>query len=98
MPALNAMFDISSVRLAAPLMHPPIIIYVMLVGLALAAALLAGYQSSMERAYDWVHQIGFAAIIAFTVYVILEIEYPRLGWVRLDGIDQVLANVRAGMK
>jgi hypothetical protein len=25
-------------------------------------------------------------------------SYPRLGWVRLDAIDQLLVNVRAGMK
>jgi hypothetical protein len=30
--------------------------------------------------------------------VILDIEYPRLGFVRLDAIDQVPVNVRASMK
>jgi hypothetical protein len=70
----------------------------MLIGLALASALLAGYQSASERGYDWIHKIGFAAIVSFTVYVILDIEYPRLGFVRLEAIDQVLVNVRAGMK
>jgi len=97
-PALNQMFDLATVRVSATQMHPPTIIYVMLFGLALASALLAGYQSAGHEGYDWVHAIGFAAIVAFTVYVILDVEYPRLGWVRLDAIDQVLANVRAGMK
>jgi hypothetical protein len=32
------------------------------------------------------------------VYVILEIEYPRLGLVRLDAIDHLLVDVRARMK
>jgi len=95
-PALNAMFDITTVRLAATQMHPPVVIYLMLVGLAFASALLAGHQSARGRA-DRVHQIGFASIIALTVYVILDIEYPRLGWVRIDAIDQVLIAVRAGM-
>ena len=67
------------------------------IGLALASALLAGYQSAGEERVGWVHAIGFASIIAFTVYVILDIEYPRLGWVRIDAIDQVLVSVRAGM-
>jgi hypothetical protein len=98
MPALNQMFDITTVRVVATQMHPPLIIYAMLIGLALASALLAGYQSAGQQGYDWLHKIGFAAIVAFTVYVILDIEYPRLGWVRLDAIDQVLVNVRAGMK
>ena len=98
MPALNQMFDITTVRVVATQMHPPLIVYAMLIALALASALLAGYQSAGEKGYDWVHKIAFAGIVAFTVYVILDIEYPRLGWVRLDAIDQVLVNVRAGMK
>jgi hypothetical protein len=98
LPALNQMFDITSVRIAATQIHPPNIIYEMLVGLALAAALLAGYQSAGEKRYDWVHQIGFAAIVSLTVYVILDIEHPRLGLVRIDAIDQLMVNARAGMK
>ena len=97
-PALNQMFDIATVRVVATQIHPPLIVYEMLIALALASALLAGYQSAGEKDYDWVHKIGFAGIVALTVYVILDIEYPRLGWVRLDAIDQVLVNVRAGMK
>lgn len=97
LPALNGMFDITTVRMTAPRVHPPLIIYVMLIGLALASALLAGYQSASEKGYDWVQKIGFAAIVAFTVYVILDIEYPRLGFVRIDAIDQVLVDLRATM-
>ena len=98
LPALNQMFDIATVRVVATQIHPPLIVYEMLIALALASALLAGYQSAREKDYDWVHKVGFAGIVAFTVYVILDIEYPRLGWVRLDAIDQVIVNVRAGMK
>ena len=37
-------------------------------------------------------------MVALTVYVILDIEYPRLGLVRIDAIDRVIVDVRAGMK
>jgi len=97
LPALNAMFDITTVRVAATQMHPPTIIYAMLVGLALASALLAGYQAAGERRFDWVHGLGFALVVALTLFVILDIEYPRLGFVRIDAIDQLLVGVRAGM-
>jgi len=98
MPALNAMFDITTVRLMASQMHPPAVIYVMLIGLAFVSALLAGYQSAGGKAYDWVHEVGFAGIVAFTVFVILDIEFPRLGFVRLDATDQLLVTVRESMK
>lgn len=97
LPALNAMFDITTVRLAATQMHPPAIIYVMLVALALASALLAGYQAAGDRSFDWVHGLGFAAVVSLTLFVILDIEYPRLGFIRIDAIDQLLVNLRAGM-
>jgi len=96
-PALNQMFDLATVRTAATQMHPPTIIYVMLIGLALAAALLAGYRSAGDRAYGWVHRLAFSAIVALTVYVILDMEYPRMGFIRIDGIDQVLTSVRDSM-
>ena len=96
--ALNDMFNFTTIRTAATMMHPPVVIYAMLIGLALASALLAGYQTAGEKAYDWVHQLGFAGIVALTVYVILDVEYPRLGFVRLDAIDQVIVSVRQGMK
>jgi hypothetical protein len=42
--------------------------------------------------------LGFAAAIAVTIYVILDIEYPRLGFIRVDAIDHVLVELRASMK
>jgi hypothetical protein len=41
--------------------------------------------------------IGVAATIASAVYVIVELEYPRLGIVRVDGADRSLLDVRSTM-
>ena len=97
-PELQNLFSIANARVAATHIHPPTVIYVMLAILALVAAFLAGYQSAGERGYDWIHKTAFAGIVAVTVYVILDIEYPRLGFVRIDAIDKVIVDVRAGMK
>ena len=35
--------------------------------------------------------------IALTVYVILDLEYPRLGLIRVDAVDQVLIELRESM-
>ena len=98
MPELQNMFSLATARLAATQIHPPTVIYQMLIALALVVAVLAGYQAAGERGYDWIHKIAFAGIVAATVYVILDIEYPRLGFVRIDAIDRVLVDVREGMK
>ena len=96
--AMNDMIDMMAVRVYSTRIHPPTVIYAMLIVLALASALLAGYQTAGERGYDWIHKIGFAAMVSFTVYVILDLEYPRLGLIRIDAIDQVLVDARAAMK
>jgi hypothetical protein len=37
-------------------------------------------------------------VIAVTVYVTLDIEYPRLGFIRVDAFDQALVELRESMK
>jgi hypothetical protein len=35
--------------------------------------------------------------MAGAVYVIIDLEYPRLGLIRVDTFDQALVDLRAGM-
>lgn len=98
LPALNEMIDITTTRTTAANLHPPTIIFAMLFGLALTSALLAGYGMAGGRSHNWLHIIGFAAVMAVAVYVIIDIEFPRLGLIRVDAFDQVLVELRASMK
>ena len=97
LPALNQMFDITTTRTMASMMHPPVVIFAMLFVLALAAALLAGYGMAGAKSRSWIHMLAFAAVMAGAVYVITDIEYPRLGLIRVDAFDRVLADLRASM-
>ena len=98
LPALNQMIDITTTRTMAAQMHPPAVIYALLIGLALLGAVLAGDAMSQAKRRDWVHIATFAFAIAAAVWVILDLEYPRLGFIRVDAFDAVLVEVRAGMK
>lgn len=98
LPALNSMCDIVTTRTETTNMHPPLIIFAVLGTLALASALLAGYGMAGGKSRAWVHIIGFAAVMALAVYVIMDIEYPRLGWIRMDSADQVLIELRHSMR
>ena len=97
LPALNAMFDIVATRTAATMMHPPPIVFAMLCGVGLLCALLAGYSLEPGTRRKWSHSVVLALVIALTVWVILDMEYPRLGFIRVDAFDQVLKDLRAGM-
>jgi hypothetical protein len=98
LPALNAMIDITTTRTMAGQMHPPMIIFALLFGLALASSLLVGYGMASSKARNWLHMLGLAFVMAVSVYVILDIEYPRLGFIRVDDFDQALVDLRESMK
>ena len=97
LPALNAMIDITTTRTMATQMHPPVVVFVMLFGLALAASLLAGFGMTGGKVRSWFHMLGFALVMAIAIYVILDIEYPRLGLIRVDAFDQALIDLRESM-
>jgi hypothetical protein len=97
-PALNEMFDLAATRAMAAQTHPPNIIFVMLGVLALMSSLLAGYAMADGKTQSWIHVVGFALIMAATVYVILDLEFPRLGVIRVDAFDRVLVELRQSMQ
>jgi hypothetical protein len=78
-PALNAMIDITTTRLAVTLL----------------AAMLAGYQMATAARRSWFHVSLFVLTFTLAVYVILDLEYPRLGLIRVDAADALLKDLRA---
>jgi hypothetical protein len=98
LPALNDMFDITTTRTMATQAHPPVFIYGMLIVLALASALLAGFGMAGSKSRSWLHILGFAGVMAVAVYVIIDLEFPRLGLIQVDTFDQALIELRASMK
>jgi hypothetical protein len=98
LPALNNMIDITTTRTMALQTHPPRIIYALLFGLGLVCSLLAGYRMSTAQHRSWLHILGFTVITVIIVYVMLDAEYPRAGLIRLETADQLLVDLRNGMK
>jgi hypothetical protein len=97
LPSLNEMFDnVETERLARGI-HPPIIIFLMLGIAAMATALFAGYGMSSSPTRNWIYTLGIAATIASAVFVIIELEYPRVGLIRVDPMDEMLREFRASM-
>ena len=77
-------------------MHPPAVIFVMLGAVCVAGALMAGYAMA-AAGRSWFHTVAFVAVMAITVWVILDLEYPRAGFIRLDSFDQAMVDVRSSM-
>lgn len=98
LPALNAMFDIANTRAMATQVHPPPIIFVLLATLALVCSLLAGFGMAEAGSRSWIHVVAFAVVLTITIYVIIDMEYPRVGLIRIEKFDQALVDVRSSMK
>jgi hypothetical protein len=94
LPSLNAMFDIVTTRNTATRNHPPLAIYLLLGVLCAVGSMLFGYSIGPSRNPNWMHRLAFAGIMALAIYVILDLEFPRRGLIRIDGEDQVLVDLR----
>ena len=99
LPALNAMIDITTTRSVATQLHPPLVIFVMLCVLVLASSLLAGYSKAGGRpSSSGIHMLGLCRDHGLDVYVLLDLEYPRLGLIRVDAVDHVLVDLLDSMQ
>jgi hypothetical protein len=86
--SLNDAFDTATTRLATARYHVPWVIVGLLFGLAFAAALVVGYSSAPADRRQWLRPVLFTLAIAATIYVTLDLEFPRLGLIRLHDADQ----------
>lgn len=97
LPALDAAFDMTLIRTTTAMHHPPTVIFLMLIVLALASALIAGYGMIGGKKRNWTYMIGLSSTVAIALYVILDVEFPRVGLVRVDAVDQLLEGLLASM-
>jgi hypothetical protein len=98
LPALSQMFVAAERERLGRRIHPPKIVYLMLGLTALAAALLGGYAFASTPTRNWTYLIGVAAAVSISTYVILDLEYPRIGLVRVDPLDQVLMDLHRTLR
>jgi hypothetical protein len=82
--SLNEMIDITTTRSVALQTHPPLVIYITLVLLAMASSLIAGFGMGDTEKRPWLHTLVFGTALFLTVYMIIDLEFPRVGIIRVD--------------
>lgn len=95
LPAVNEAFDVATTRMLATEMHPPLPIYGLLVTMVLISGFLAGFSQAKASRQSWLHIAGFAATTTLALYLIVDLEHPRLGLIRVSGFDHALVDLRA---
>jgi hypothetical protein len=98
LPAYANMFASAARERLARRIHPPKVVYTMLGLTALAAALFAGYAFAGSRTRNWMYMVGIAAAVSISAYVIVDLEYPRLGLFRVDPLDRVLTDLHSTLQ
>ena len=93
-PALNAMFDITTTRLMAELARVPDSIVVMLFVLSLACAFYLGYSSVGKGRLDWFVAVGFCVLTSVVIYITLDLDRPRRGLIQLTTTHQAMLELR----
>jgi hypothetical protein len=96
-PAVNDMLAVGLARRGSFSHHLPGLITGLLFILALSSALLVGFGTAPSPRMIWIHAATFALFCALTIFVILDLEYPRMGLLRIDAADEILRAVRRGM-
>jgi hypothetical protein len=94
----NDMIDIANERLQATRTHPPMMVYLLLFALALASAFLVGQDMSVNEKRPLFYMVIFCITISGITYIILDLENPRLGVVRIDIGDKVLVETLKKME
>lgn len=92
LPSLNEMFDLVTARTVAAHTHTPLPIYATLGGLALVCAAITGYDAGLAGRRSLLCSVAFAGVVAATLYLVLDIEFPRHGMIRLDSVNQLLVD------
>lgn len=97
-PNISKMFDVAQTGLDLTLVHPPAIIFELLIGLALLGGFLVGYTAAENKQNNSLHVISYVLITAFTIFVILNLEFPRVGFIRYNSFDYILVAAMDNMK
>ena len=97
LPALNDMFDIATARVLATRQHPHPAIFGLLLMLVLVSAFLVGFSQAKVTPQSRLHLVGFSVTTALALYLIIDLEYPRVGMIRVDQFDQALVELRGSM-
>ena len=93
-PAVDRMIETGTKSWVLFVQHPPGIVYSVMVGLMLLTALLVGEGMAEAKRPSRPHVFGIVIILSGLYFVILDLEHPMLGLIRLDGTLAALEELR----
>jgi len=91
--AVNQMVGIEEEQAIAMQTHLPLLVFYLLVSAALLSALVAGF--GMARgSRNWLSVLVYSSIVTLTLYVMIDMEFPRKGLIRVGAADRSMMELR----
>jgi len=94
---INEMIDLTSTRDAASMLHPPAAVFVMLCVFLVVGAMYAGHAMAGKPRSRF-HMLAFPMVLSLVIFVIVDFEYPRFGFIRLNSVDAMFVDLRHSMQ
>lgn len=98
LPALNEMIDVTTARSVAVRTRLPTPILTLLVVVALLSALIAGFAMARRRRRSPLHIALYVVAVAVTVYIVLDLDNPHIGLIRIAVTEQILEQLRDSIR
>ena len=98
LPPINDWIDLSSTRLAMNHRGPPPMSIPTLIAMALVGSALVGFDMGRSPRRSVAHALAFAGVIAFSVYIIIDLNHHRAGLIRIDAADEPMIQLQASMQ
>ncbi len=94
---LNEWMDLSTTRTELSHRGIPPMVLPTLVLLSILGAVLAGFSMAKHRMRSVLHMLAFAGSMSCCLYVIMDLEHPRSGLIRIDAADHAMQTLYASM-
>lgn len=98
LPQLSDMFTASDNQRLSIKFHPPMIIFQSLVLLCMIGALISGYNLGIQKQRDWFLTLVFIVLMTGTIFMILSLEFPRMGKISLSNFEIELISLRKSLE
>lgn len=92
--SLSVMFDSVHTGMDLTRVHPPAIIFVLMLMLSALGALLIGFVAAESNQKRNLHTICYVLLTAIIINVIFNLEFPRTGFIRSNSFDNILVDVK----
>lgn len=91
---ITSLFEAVNTGIDLTKMHAPPIIFYLMLGLAALGGFMIGYDSAENKQNQRIHIASYVVLTGVTIFIILNLEFPRIGFIHTSSFDQLIIDAR----